>query len=82
MATVTTRKTKEMLLNELEAKNTEIKDLKKELEKVKRYEAYEESANEIAAFRDSFINAGFTKAEANDLLKTALTSALKPGLIR
>lgn len=79
MATTTTRKTKEMLLNELEAKNAEIKDLKKELEKVERYKQYEETANEIAALRDSFINAGFTKAEANELLKMCLTNSIKMG---
>ena len=77
MATVTTKRTKEMLLNELEAKNAEIKDLKKELEKAKRYEAYEEAAGELAALRDSFVNAGFTKAEANEFAKAAFGGACK-----
>lgn len=77
MATVTTRRTKESLLNEIETKNAEIKELKKELEKAERYKQYEESANEMAAFRDSFVNAGFTKAEANEFTKQAFAGACK-----
>lgn len=69
-------KTKTMLLDEIEAKNLEIKLLKEEVKKVERYKQYEEAAGEMAALRDSFINAGFTKAEANDLLKLALTNAM------
>ena len=78
MATKTTNKTKSMLLEEIEARNAEIKELKKEIAKLERYEQYKETAGEIAALRDSFINAGFTKDEANDLLKTAVATALKP----
>ena len=77
-----TNKTKTMLLEEIEAKNEEIKLLKEEVKKVERYKQYEESANEIAALRDSFINAGFTKAEANDLLKITLANALKNPFVR
>lgn len=77
-----TNKTKTMLLEEIEAKNEEIKLLKEEVKKVERYKQYEESANEIAALRDSFINAGFTKTEANDLLKITLANALKNPFVR
>lgn len=77
MATKNTTITKEMLKNEIEAKNAEIKELKKELEKVERYKQYEEAANELAAFRDSFVNAGFTKAEANEFAKSAFAGAYK-----
>lgn len=79
MATKNTTITKEMLKNEIEAKNAEIKELKKELEKAERYKQYEEAAGEIAALRDSFVNAGFTKAEANELLKMTLTNSIKFG---
>lgn len=72
-----TNKTKTMLLEEIEAKNEEIKALKEEVKRVERYKQYEESANEIAALRDSFINAGFTKDEANSLLIVTLTNAMK-----
>ena len=76
MACVTTKRTKEMLLNELEAKNAEIKDLKKELARVERYKQYEEAAGELAVLRDSFISAGFTKAEANEFVKTTIANAI------
>ena len=82
MATVNTNRTKTMLLEEIEAKNAEIKALKKEIEKVERYKQYDEAAGEMAALRDSFINAGFTKAEANDMIKITLASGLKAGLGR
>jgi len=76
MATVTTTRTKTMLLEEIEAKNAEIKALKKEIEKVERYKQYDEAAGEMAALRDSFVNAGFTKDEAIELVKLALTNAM------
>lgn len=69
--------TKEMLKNEIEAKNAEIKELKKEIAKFERYEQYREAASDLAALRDSFINAGFTKAEAYELLKTTIANGLK-----
>ena len=69
-------KTKTMLLEEIEAKNLEIKLLKEEVKKVEHYKQYEEAAGEMVALRDSFINAGFTKAEANELLKLSLTNAI------
>ena len=71
----TTTKTKTMLSNEIEAKNVEIKLLKEEIKKVEQYKQYEEAANEIAALRDSFVNAGFTKDEAIELVKLSLTNA-------
>lgn len=77
MATKNTSLTKEILLNELEAKNAEIKALKKEIERVERYKQYDETAGEIAALRDSFVNAGFTKAEANEFAKAAFAGACK-----
>lgn len=70
-------KTKTMLLEEIEAKNAEIKALKKEIEKVERYKQYEEAAGELAALRDSFVNAGFTKTEANEFAKAAFYGACK-----
>jgi DNA-binding protein H-NS len=69
-------KTKTELMEEIENKNKEIKDLKKEIEKLDRYRAYEDGANEIAAFRDSLVAAGFTKTEAFELTKIAINSAM------
>ena len=82
MATKNTSLTKEILLNELEAKNAEIKALKKEIERVERYKQYDETAGEIAALRDSFMNAGFTKAEAYELVKISIGNALNQGFNR
>lgn len=82
MATKKITVTKEMLENELKAKKAEIEELKHELAKAERYKQYEEAAGEIAALRDSFINAGFTKEEANKLLKMTLTNSIKMGVTR
>ena len=57
-------KTKTELLEEIENKNNEIRALKKDIEKLERFKQYEETANEIAAIRDSFVAAGFSKTEA------------------
>lgn len=69
---VTTKKTKAELLDE-------IKNLTKEVEKLERYKKYEDAASEIAAMRDAFINEGFTREEAlqlvNNLVSTAASAA-------
>lgn len=62
-------KTKSELLEEIEAKNQEILDLENEVKKLKYYQLYEESANQMAACRDAFVNAGFSESEAFELLK-------------
>lgn len=82
MATVTTTRTKTMLLEEIEAKKEEIELLKKDIEKLKRFKQYEEAAGELAALRDSFINAGFTKTEANELLKVTLANGIKSNSLK
>lgn len=63
-----TRKTKAELMEEIEAKNSEIKDLKKEMAALERYKQYDEAANELKAMHDSFINAGFSRDEASRLM--------------
>jgi hypothetical protein len=68
-------KTKAELMDEIKAKNDEIKNLKKEIEKLDRYKVYEEAANELAAIRESYINAGFDKAEAFELSKMMMQLA-------
>ena len=62
-------KTKTELLEEIEAKNNEIQVLKDEVKKLERFKQYEDVTDEIAALRDSFVNSGFTKAEAFELVK-------------
>lgn len=55
------RKTK----NELMA---EIEELKKGLAKLKKYEQYAESAEDIKAIYNSFVDAGFTEDQAFTLV--------------
>lgn len=71
-------KTKAELTDEVKAKNDEIKELKAEIEKLDRYKKYEEMANEIAAVRDSFVNAGFSKTEAFTMTKFTMQMATNP----
>ena len=59
----TTRKTKQELVEEIDA-------LKKELETVKNVEQYEEGAYQIKALHTAFMNAGFTDAQAFELILT------------
>lgn len=70
-------KTREELLKEIENKNNEIKELKKEAERLERYKEYEKGADELAAIRDSYINAGFSKTEAFEMTKLMLNLAAK-----
>lgn len=70
-------KTREELMKEIENKNNEIKELKNDIKKLDRYKVYEDAANDTAAIRDSYINAGFTKAEALDLTKLMMSLAFK-----
>lgn len=71
-------KTKAELLEEIEAKNKELKGLKEEVEKLERYKQYEGAANEIAAMREAFVNAGFSKTESYDMTKGMLMMAMNP----
>ena len=76
-------KTKAMLLEEIEQKNQEIKNLKKEVKKLESYKAYEDMANMMRAMYQSYINAGFTDEQTMDLLKYTLNmcgAALAPSL--
>ena len=69
-------KTKTELLEEIEAKNKEIKDLRVEVEKLERYKKYEDMADEIAAMREAFVNSGFSKSESYDMAKSLFTLAV------
>ena len=61
-------KTKAMLEEELEQKKNEIEELKKELVKVEKYKQYDDMADEIKAIYDSFVNAGFNRDQAYEIL--------------
>ena len=68
-------KTKAELMDELKAKNDEIKTLNEEIKKLDRYKVYQDAADDLAAFRLSYINAGFSEAEAFELTKMVLQMA-------
>lgn len=65
-----TKKTKAELIEE-------INGLKKEVEKLDRYKKYEDAANEMAALKESFENAGFTKEQAFELVIETMKGAFK-----
>jgi predicted nuclease with TOPRIM domain len=69
-------KTREELMKEIENKNDEIKNLKEEIKKLDRITQYTEGANELAALRDSFVAAGFTKSEATTLTIEMMKNAV------
>lgn len=62
------KKTKAMLEEELEQKKNEIDELKRELVKVEKYKQYDDMAGEIKAIYDSFVNAGFDRDQAYEIL--------------
>lgn len=69
--------TKAELEVEIKAKEAEIRELKKETERLKRYEQYDEMTGEIKAIYDSFVRSGFTEEQAFKLLNNAISSAFK-----
>ena len=71
----TTRKTKDELMTELEAKETEIKELKEDLKKLEKYKQYEDMAGEIRALNEAFMNSGFSDEQAFAMVNNILTTA-------
>jgi hypothetical protein len=69
-------KTKTELLEEIEAKNAAIENLKKEVEKLERFKQYETMTDEMAVLRDSFVNSGFTKSEAFEMVKMIMQNTI------
>lgn len=53
----------------------EIKDLKAEVERLDRYKKYEESASEMKAMYDAFVNEGFTSEQAFALVQQMISAA-------
>lgn len=72
----TTRKTKDELSKELKEAYIRIAELNRELNDAKEREKLQESADKVAQMRDAFVNAGFTKEEAFQLVRTAIEAAL------
>lgn len=69
--------TREDLYNEINQKKKEIESLKERIEKLAKYEKYDESASECAAMKDSFVRAGFTDEQAFEILLACLKAQFK-----
>lgn len=70
-------KTKKELMEELKEIKAKFVELNAECEKLECYKQYEECANEFAALRESFVNAGFNKDEAFMLVRDVFVSQVK-----
>lgn len=70
MSTNTTKKTKAQLLEEIDGLKTELKRLEK-------YAKYDDTAEEMKAFHDSFVRAGFTEGQAFAIMTTVIQNANK-----
>lgn len=68
-------KTKTELMEEINVRNKEIEKLNEEIKKLERYKVYQDSADELAAVRLSYIKAGFSEAEAFELTKMMIQMA-------
>lgn len=69
--------TREDLYNEINQKKKEIEYLKERIEKLAKYEKYDESAAECSAMKDSFVRAGFTEEQAFEILLVCLKAQFK-----
>lgn len=67
--------TKKALEALIEQKELEIVKLKKQIEKRKQYDQYEEGADQVKALYDAYISVGFTEEQAFELLKTSIVQA-------
>ena len=70
-----TKKTKAQLMEELEQKNAEIAELKKELERSANYEQYLDAAKEMRSMVDAFVESGFNEAQAFSFVVTMVGNA-------
>lgn len=71
-----TKSTKAELLEKIEAKESEIKDLKKEISDLKKYEQYKNAGDELYYAKSALVDSGFTHVEAFELLKIMIDKTL------
>lgn len=76
------RKTKAQLMEELEQKNAEIAELKKELERSANYEQYLDAAKEMRSMVDAFVESGFTEEQAIAIVTGVIGQAARQSIIR
>ena len=67
-----TKKTKAQLIEELEASENTVKDLKKQLKDLEQYKVYEDAGTEIKNIHTAFMNAGFTDDQAFELIRISM----------
>lgn len=72
-----TSKTKKELIEELTKAKENVEKLKEALVKVENRKKYDEAALETKAMYDSFINAGFTEAQAFSIIMTMISTCGK-----
>ena len=70
-------KTKAELLEELESKKDEIKQLKKDIERSKNQEQFDELARLLWDMRHSLVDVGFSEETAERLVIDSVVSALQ-----
>ena len=75
--TSTRNMTREDLYNDINQKRKEIEALKERIEKLAKYEKYDESAAECYAMKDSFVRAGFTEEQAFTILLACFKAQFK-----
>lgn len=66
------RKTKAQLMEELEQKNNEIAELKKELERSAQYDQYVNAGKEIREVIDGLMEGGLSENQAFDILRAVI----------
>lgn len=75
------RKTKAQLMEELEQKNDEIAELKKELERSANYEQYLDAAKEMRSMVDAFVESGFTEEQSITIVAGLIGQATRQRLL-
>ena len=70
-------KTKQELLDELEAKEKDIENLHAEIDKLNQQKKRETAANELKELFDSYVNAGFSRFEALQLVSTIMSGIVQ-----
>lgn len=66
--------TKNELEEQLKVKNDEIRALKKQIEKASKDEQFDEMAKTASSIMDAFMQQGFSREEAFDLIKASLSA--------
>lgn len=71
-----TKKTKTELMEELETIKEAKAELEKELKNLEKYKQYEDCADETKAIHTAFVNSGFSDAQAFELVKMFISTAM------